>query len=134
MKQIFIIKENKKGLKSPDDVFKNIKKFEIDYEQENFIIFYLNNRNHIIGSDILFKGGVDSCVIDPKIIFRYALKNKATKIILGHNHPSGYLEPSEEDLKINKILKECGEILILKLMDNIIFNKKEYYSYIGESD
>ena len=128
MKQIFILKEGK-NITSPNDLFNKIKKFKIDHSQENFILIYLNTKNKIIGSEVLFKGGVNSCIIDPKIIFRKALSKKnINSLIIAHNHPSKNLKPSDEDKHIYEILKKGGKILDLKVLDSIIFNKKEYYS------
>lgn len=130
MKQILFLNENEnnKAISSPETLFKKIKRIKIDYEQENYILFCLNNQNELIHHEILFKGTFNSCIISPNIIFRKALLNKAIKIILAHNHPSDNLEPSREDLGIHEILKEDGELLELRVLDSIIFNKKEFLS------
>jgi len=128
MNQIFILKEPIKTIKAPEDLFKRIKKFKIDYNQENFLIFYLNTKNQVLKSEVLFKGGIDSALICPKTIFRNALKNNAIKLIVAHNHPSGNLKPSPEDLTIQQVLSDAGKMLELRILDFIIFNKKEFYS------
>ncbi len=128
MKQLIILRENKNKIGSATDIFKNIKKINIDYAQENFIIFYLNTGNKIIDSEILFKGGIDACLICPKTIFRNALKRNSAKIIISHNHPSNDLTPSYEDKDIFKRLKEAGDMIDIKVLDFIIFKKKEFYS------
>ncbi len=127
MEQIFELKE-KKGITKPYELFTSIKKINIDYAQENLIVFYFNTKNILIKSEILFKGGLNSCTIDPKTLFRHALKLNANSLIIAHNHPSDNLEPSNEDKEVFKELKKCGEILQLKVLDSIIFNKKTYYS------
>jgi len=113
-----------------EDIFNKIKKIKINYTQENFIIFYLNNQNRIIKEDNLFKGGFESCLICPNTIFKNALINNSPKIIIAHNHPSDSLNPSYEDIEVFKKLKEMGEILNIKVLDSVIFNKKGYYSSI----
>ena len=128
MKEILILKESKNTIKNPSDLFGNIKKIDIDYTQENFIVIYLNTNNQVLSSEIVFKGGLNCCVIDPRTIFRKALINNSNSIIISHNHPSGNLEPSQEDKEIFNKLKEVGDVLDLKVLDSIIFNKKEYYS------
>jgi len=128
MKQILIIKEAKGSIKSPEDLFSKIKKININFSQENFLVICLNTKNQIISSEVLFKGGLDSCLIDPKIVFRYALLNNSNKIIIAHNHPSGNLSPSYEDKDIYNKLKSIGETLDLRVLDSIIFNEKEFYS------
>lgn len=130
MEQIYILKESNRKISDSADLFKNIKKIKIDYSQENFIVFYLNSQNEILKSENLFKGGVDSCLICPKILFRNALLNNSGKIIIAHNHPSNNLKPSYEDEEIYLKLKEAGEIIGIKVLDSIIFNKKEFYSLI----
>lgn len=128
MKEILILKEPIGKITEAKQVFNKVKKINVDYTQENFIILCLNTKNQIIKAEVLFKGGLDACLIDPKIIFRYALLNNSSKIIIAHNHPSKSLEPSNEDRNIYKKLKDLGEELDLKVLDSIIFNKKEFYS------
>lgn len=81
-----------------------------------------------MGSEVLFRGTMKACLLDPKIIFRKALENKAIGIIVAHNHPSGVLAPSEEDIVMAKQLKEIGEFVDIEVLDNVIFNEGEYYS------
>ena len=129
MKEILIIKEPIDKIQSASDLFKRIKKIKIDYNQENFILICLNTKNQILKSEVLFMGGLNGCLIDPKVIFRKALLNNSNRIIIGHNHPSNCLKPSEEDEDIYRVLKDLGERLDLRVLDNIIFNKKEFYSF-----
>jgi len=127
MKQITILKEQIGKVTSGADIFNKIKKINIDYAQENFIVFYLDNKNKVINNDVLFKGGLSECLIDPKTLFRNALKNNTSAIIISHNHPSGNLEPSTEDISVFEMLKKGGEILGVRVLDSIIFNEKEFY-------
>lgn len=132
MKKILVLKENNKKIKSPDDLFKNIKKINIDYEQENFLVFFLRTDNSLIDTEIIFKGGLNSCVIDPKTIFRKALLYNSAKIIVAHNHPSGSLKPSDEDIEIYKRLEVAGDTINLSVLDSIIFNKKGEYLSLND--
>ena len=131
MKQILILKENK-GFSSALEVFKDIQKINIDYKQENFLILCLDTKNKLIHSEVIFKGGLNACLICPKTLFRTALKYNSDKIIVAHNHPTGDLKPSDEDKQIFKQLQEAGEIIDLKVLDSIIFNEKEFYSLNDE--
>jgi len=128
MKQIFILKETIGNIKSSSDIFKKIKKFNIDFNRENFIAFYLDTKNKLINSEILFKGGLNSCLIDPKTLFKSALLNNSNSLIIAHNHPTGDLNPSQEDITIFKDLSKFGDIISLRVLDSIIFNEKEFYS------
>ncbi len=127
MKQILILKENK-GFTNPTEVFKNIQKIKIDYSQENFLILCLDTKNKLIYSEVIFKGGLNASLICPKTLFRKALLKNSNSIIIAHNHPSNDLNPSYEDKEVFNRLKDAGEILDLKVLDSIIFNKKEFYS------
>lgn len=132
MKKILEIKENSKKINSPNDLFKNIKKIKVDYEQENFLVFFLRTDNSLIDTEIIFKGGLNSCVIDPKTIFRKALLHNSAKIIVAHNHPSGSLKPSDEDIEIYKRLEVAGDTINLSVLDSIIFNKKGEYLSLND--
>jgi len=127
MKELLILKEPLNTISKPQDIFNKIKGFKIDYSQENFIVFFLNSKNKVIKSEVIFKGGLNSCLVDAKTIFRKALKNNSNALIVAHNHPSNDLKPSDEDLTIFEKLKDIGELLQLKVLDSLIFNKKEFY-------
>ena len=128
MNQIFEFKETKNKIKNASDLFGNIKKINLDYSRENVLLFCLDARNKLISKEVLFMGGLDCCTLDPKVIFRTALKKNAHGLIIAHNHPSGNLEPSKEDENITGILKDFGKMIGLRVLDSIIFNKKEFYS------
>jgi len=128
MEQIFILKENRNKIESPSDLFKNIKKININYKQENFLIFCLDTQNKIIHKEVLFKGGLNACLIDPKTIFRIALIKNSNNIIIAHNHPSNNLKPSSDDKIIYSKLKDAGTIIDIGVLDSVIFNKKEFFS------
>ena len=111
------------------DIFKKIKRININYNQENFLIFCLSSNNKVLSNKVLFKGGLNACLIDLKTIFKEALLKNAVKIIIAHNHPSKNLSPSQEDKDILTAVKNAGLILNIGVLDGIIFNKKEYYSF-----
>jgi len=134
MKQILILKENVGVVKNSNDLYSKIKTLKLDYQNENFLVFYLNCKNKFIGFDIVSKGIIDSCIISPSVIFRNAIKKNAFRIITAHNHPSEDLTPSYEDIGINNKIKECGELLQIELLDSVIFNKKEFYSIKDRGD
>jgi len=118
--------------------------FEILYEHwdketiehiEEFKILLLNRANMVLGIASLFKGGVVGTVIDPRIIFQYALKANAAQIILAHNHPSGNIKPSEADRAITQKIKEGAKHLDITVLDHIILTCDEnYYSFSEEGD
>jgi DNA repair protein RadC len=78
------------------------------------------------------EGGISGTVVDPKKIFKIALDNHASSIILGHNHPSGNLQPSDADHKITKKIKEAGMMLDVAVLDHLIIGDDRYYSFADE--
>jgi DNA repair protein RadC len=102
---------------------------------EEFKILLLNRANMVLGIASLFKGGVVGTVIDPRVIFQYALKANASQIILAHNHPSSNTKPSESDLSITKKIKEGAKHLDITVLDHIILTVDErYYSFAEEGN
>lgn len=95
-------------IKSAIDLFEKIKKIDIDFNRENFIVFYLTQKNTVINSENVFTGAIDACIVDPRVIFRKALLNNAAKIVVAHNHPSEELTPSDEDIKVAQALERIG--------------------------
>lgn len=133
MKQVIEFKEeNVDIVESAEDLFKKIKKINIDYSQENVLVIYLSGENIILDLEVLFKGGLNTCDLDFKILFRNALLKSSTRIIVAHNHPTGNLKPSKEDKKLYNKMKRAGTIIGVQVLDNIIFNKKEFYSLLYE--
>ncbi len=99
-----------------------------DKQQEEFWILILNNQNIITKEELIFKGLFDSTTLHPREIFKPAIKNSASKIILIHNHPSGDSFPSGNDLKVTEKLKELGEKLGIKVVDHVIIAKDNGWS------
>ncbi len=104
--------------------------FNSNYEE--FWILLLNRANRIIKKVNISEGGLSGTVVDPKKIFSIALENKASSIVLCHNHPSGNLQPSEADIKLTKKLKEAGTALDISIVDHLIFGNENYYSFSDE--
>ena len=104
----------------------------IDYSQENFILIGVNTKNEIVYKEVLFKGGLNYCMVDYSIIFKKLLLNGCSGFITAHNHPSNNLSPSLEDEKIKNDIKKISNLFKLRYLDNIIFNKGEYLSFYDE--
>lgn len=103
-----------------------------DLNYENFSIILLNRANKVIKTVRISDGGITGTVVDQRKVFKIALDNNATSIILGHNHPSGQLSPSTADIELTKKLKSAGEILDLPVLDHIIVGDGKYYSFADE--
>ena len=99
---------------------------------ESVIVVFLNRANKTIGWMKVSQGGLSGTVVDNRLILATALKGLAQGIILAHNHPSGNTQPSENDTKMTRKLKEGCELLDIALLDHIIITADSYYSYADE--
>ncbi|HUH19374.1 JAB domain-containing protein [Albibacterium sp.] len=99
---------------------------------EQFKILLLNRANKVIGIFQVSSGGVAGTVADPKLIFSTALKACASSIILSHNHPSGNLQPSPQDIELTKKIKTGGSYLDIMVLDHVIITPDRYYSFADE--
>ncbi|HEX8546682.1 MAG TPA: DNA repair protein RadC [Cytophagaceae bacterium] len=115
-----------------EDAYQYIKPDLLDLPHEEFWIILLNRANQIIKKQPVSSGGVSGTIADPKIIFKIALENLASGIILAHNHPSGNLKPSEADILLTNKLKAGGKLLDTPILDHIIFTNQSYYSFADE--
>jgi DNA repair protein RadC len=103
---------------------------DIDYEQ--FAIIMLNQANQVLKVENISEGGITGTVVDPKRVFRTAINNNAINIILAHNHPSGSLKPSKNDLDLTQKLKKAGEYLQIMVLDHLILGDNKYISMADE--
>lgn len=100
-----------------------------DNKKEHFIIFYLDCRNQVIKREIISMGTLDANLVHPREVFEPAVKGLAAQIITCHNHPSGNLEPSKEDIIVANRLVEAGKILGIEVLDHIIVTSDGYMSF-----
>ena len=122
----------RKKIKSSKDVFELFQSVLADSNYEEFWILLLNRANKIIRQVNISEGGVSGTIADPKKIFKIALENNASSIILCHNHPSGNIQPSDTDIKLTGKLKKAGETLEIHVIDHIILGEEKYYSFADE--
>lgn len=114
------------------DAFEHIQGNLMDLQYEQFWIILMNRANRIIKSINISEGGVSGTVADPKKIFKMALDNNASSMILAHNHPSGNIQPSEADIRLTRKLKEAGTMLDLPVLDHLILGDDGYFSFADE--
>ena len=117
-----------KRVTSPNDVASMLYGEMGTFNQEVLKLIILNTKNEIIKIKDVFKGSLNSSLIHPREIFNEAIRNSAASIIICHNHPSGDPTPSDEDIKVTIRLKECGEIIGIKLIDHIVIGRNIYVS------
>jgi DNA repair protein RadC len=113
----------------PPDVLPLIRHYA-DRRQEHFICVSLNGANEVIAARVVSVGLVNKTQVHPREVFADPLTDRASAVIVAHNHPSGSLEPGDEDIETTGRLKSAGEILGIRLLDHIIFNQKGYYSFL----
>ncbi len=124
--------EKRISIKSSNDAYNAINDVLSDLPHEEFWVIYLNKKNEIIKKENISKGGIDGTIADTKIIFKYAIDQLASAMILCHNHPSGNLKPSSADIKLTKKLKETGIMLDTPVLDHLIIGEKDYFSFADE--
>lgn len=96
---------------------------------EDIIAVYLNASHVVIGWVAVGSGGINACPLDARIILAIALQTASTSLIVAHNHPSGNLQPSAEDIRVTKALNDGGRLLGIKLLDHIILTRDAFFSF-----
>ncbi|MBZ5947936.1 JAB domain-containing protein [Leuconostoc gelidum subsp. gasicomitatum] len=97
--------------------------------QERLIVMSLNSQLDVIASDTIAIGQISSIVVSPREVFQVALLNNASSIIIAHNHPSGHLTPSKDDIALTKKLREIGQLLQVPINDHFIVSTDDHYSF-----
>ncbi|MDO7877250.1 DNA repair protein RadC [Hymenobacter sp. ASUV-10] len=114
------------------DIYNAIRPHLMDLPHEEFWVVILNRANVVMRKIAISQGGVAGTVADPKMIFKEALENLASSLILVHNHPSGNRQPSAADIALTKKLKSAGQFLDLPILDHLIYTDNGYYSFADE--
>lgn len=114
------------------DAYRIIRPELDDLQHEEFYIMLLNRSNVVTKKEQVSRGGMNATIVDPKIVFRIAVSNGANGIILAHNHPSGAVKPSEQDIRLTKKLREGADVLDIALLDHIIVGANTYFSFADE--
>lgn len=120
---------------SSEDAYKYLlstyKKGTICYK-EYFKVLFLNQANQVLGYNLISGGGITETTADVRLIFQAALLTNSVALILAHNHPSGNLKPSPEDIRLTKQVREASNFMRIKILDHIILSDTEYYSFADE--
>lgn len=124
----------RKKIQSSQDAYEVISPELLDQPIEQFWIILLNRSNYVIKKRSISQGGVSGTVADPKVIFKHAVDDLASGIILVHNHPSGNLKPSHTDKQLTRKMVEAGKLLEVPILDHIIFADNGYYSFADEGE
>jgi DNA repair protein RadC len=116
-------------IETPADLLPHVRHYA-DRKQEHFLCATINGANEILNIRVVSIGLIDRTPVHPREVFGDALSDRASAIIVAHNHPSGSLEPSAFDIEITKQLKAAGTIMGVILLDHIIFNRSGYFSFL----
>jgi DNA repair protein RadC len=117
---------------SSKDAYHIMRRHLVDLNQEEFWILLIGRGQKVLSKQLVSKGGLSETVVDPKIIFGMALQHQATGIILVHNHPSGNLKPSHNDLVLTKRLSDAGKLLGIAILDHIIISDQGFYGFADD--
>ena len=119
-----------KKITSPKDIAEFFVPILRDELKEKFLVVCLNSANKVTKFEAISVGSLNSSVVHPREIFKFAIENSSASIILIHNHPSGNLEPSNEDIAITKKMVEAGKILNIEVLDHIIVGGNSFTSLV----
>ncbi|MCY0968476.1 RadC family protein [Chryseobacterium wangxinyae] len=123
---------DKPQISSSKDAYQILRLHLADLRTEEFWAIFLNQSNKVIHIAQLTQGGINQSIVDIRIVFKTALEHFATGIIISHNHPSGNLKPSQEDLSITENIKEAGKLMNIQLLDHLIITQNAYLSFTDE--
>ncbi len=118
-------------IETPADLLPHVRHYA-DRKQEYFLCATINGANEILNIRVVSMGLVDRTPVHPREVFADALSDRASAVIVAHNHPSGDVYPSPSDIHITAQLKAAGSIVGIELLDHIIFNRTEYFSFLEE--
>jgi DNA repair protein RadC len=107
---------------------------DVDNNREHFIVYHLDGNHQIINYNIAGIGTANSCPIHPRDVFQAALLNGSVSIIVAHNHPSGNISASREDINITHDIVKAGELLKIKVLDHVIVTNDSYHSMRENND
>lgn len=116
-------------IETPEDVYGLLRNDLANKKKEHFKLLSLTSRNHLISIDEISVGSLNANLVHPREVFSPAIANHAAQVILVHNHPSGEIDPSEDDLTITKRLAETGKILGIEVTDHVIVSQNNYLSF-----
>lgn len=119
-------------IKSSRDSFNYIYPEIADLPHEQFCVLFLNQSNRVLQHKNISSGGVSGTVADIRIVLKYALELLSTSIIAVHNHPSGNLQPSQQDKELTRKLKEAARLMDITLLDHLIIGNNAYFSFADE--
>ena len=120
-------KPTRPTVQGPEDLF-TLCRHIAARRQEEIHVLLVNARHHLIKRSIVVRGGLNSASVEPRELFREAVRASAAGLVVVHNHPSGDPEPSEDDVRLTRRLKDAGQLLGITLLDHLVVSKGGYVS------
>lgn len=115
-------------VRSPEDGYNLLKQFLGDVDREYFIVVCLDTKNQPTAINICHIGSLNASLVHPREVMKPAILSNAASILVGHNHPSGLPEPSQEDIHVTRRLKEAGDMIGIELLDHIVMGDDSFVS------
>lgn len=123
------IKPEGAKIETPADLLPHVRHYA-DRKQEHFLCASINGANEVLNIRVVSIGLIDRSPVHPREVFADVIADRASAVIVAHNHPSGGLEPSSSDVSVTSQLKAAGAIVGIELLDHIIFNRTDYFSFL----
>lgn len=120
-------RQQQSQIQSPADVIRLLYDLR-DRDQEEFRVVLLNTKGFVLGTENVFRGGLDSVEVFPREVFRTAVARSAASIVVAHNHPSGDPAPSRQDRELTHRLEACGELMGIPILDHVIVGRSRHMS------
>ncbi len=114
------------------DVYEAMSGVLSDLDHEEFWVLLLSRSHRLKEKICISRGGIAGTVVDPRLVFKPAIEKLASSIILCHNHPSGNLKPSEQDISLTKRLVQSGAMLDIRVQDHLIYTDSGFFSFADE--
>ncbi len=113
---------------SPKDIWNELTNIK-NNKKEYFFVFCLDSRNKIIKKELVSVGTLNSSLVHPREVFEPAIRNLSAQLVIAHNHPSGDVNPSSEDLEITTKLAKAGDLLGISIVDHVVIANDKYFSF-----
>lgn len=123
------VSEPQKKLANPSAIYQELSHYA-KKEQEHFLVISLNGNNEIIKKHVVSIGLVNQTQVHPREVFKHAIRDNATAIVIAHNHPSGQLEPSQDDRKVTRALTDASIVIGIDILDHLIITANGCYSFL----
>lgn len=118
-----------KAIAQPPHIASLIRPLIRNWQKEHFFVISFDNRNRVLGVDLIGVGTLNSNLVHPRETFEIAIRHHAASIAVSHNHPSGDPQPSKADLEVTKRLAEAGKLMGIQLLDHVVISKINLYSF-----